>query len=714
MLFLIITSTVGCSEKSKSQKLFGVDADYFVGLQKLAEGKEKEARTKLNRCIRKGSFYCAKKSAQLLCTFGNVQEKNEAAINLISKYKDDESLLIAAKQFESSDEISKLIECTSNIDFKTAKNELIYLRLNAMKKRGDSNYQNEVYDWFTSCPISKEHYQFYKDIYEHPDFAKIQIDEKQSESDSEKPSYTPRQFVLNFRIEVFKRNYIYAYNNTKKILQYFDDGNLPANTQLCSDIGKAYLYGSTDFAKNASYFSKLAEQYKRTDKEFYFWFYAGRLFSKASDSYSKVAKCFEAAIQSAQSTEQKDNAIWYLLKSAQDFSLNTLLDSIQTHSKQWNDPEYFEDLFESLVPTLLSSGQGNSFGSIYKIIDGYASDETVARFAYLYARLSQEGYADAKEQEIKEAFSRACRSGSAIYYRQLAAYQLGLKDTELYNVLSAPVKNSSVQFSKQLKEPLAQSDTKAKDFEKLIKGYAYFGFPEKIYETFVSNKNEQLPLDSYFYLADFLSKCSNKSEYTEKFYTQALRISAEGQRKASENMSKAQMRLLFPENYKEYVEKYCQQFNVNDKIMYALIRSESFFDPSVKSSAGAIGLTQLMEVTGSDISKRFKMQNYSLTDPETNIKFGTYYLSTLVSRCDNSYLLGFLSYNAGITRVRKWQKSSLVEFGKRSEMPLDLFLETVPFAETREYGRKLISATVMYDWLDNPENFESTVSALLK
>ena len=123
MLFLIITSTVGCSEKSKSQKLFSVDANYFVGLQKLAEGKEKEARTKLNRCIKKGSFYCAKKSAQLLCTFGNVQEKNEAAVNLISKYKDDESLLIAAKQFESSDEISKLIECTTNNDFKTAKNE---------------------------------------------------------------------------------------------------------------------------------------------------------------------------------------------------------------------------------------------------------------------------------------------------------------------------------------------------------------------------------------------------------------------------------------------------------------------------------------------------------------------------------------------------------------------------------------------------------------
>ena len=148
--------------------------------------------------------------------------------------------------------------------------------------------------------------------------------------------------------------------------------------------------------------------------------------------------------------------------------------------------------------------------------------------------------------------------------------------------------------------------------------------------------------------------------------------------------------------------------------MYALIRSESFFNADVMSSAGAIGLTQLMEFTGSDIARRFKMQDYSLTDPETNINFGTYYLSSLISRCDNSSLLGFFSYNAGITRVRRWLQSSLIEFGKKSNMPLDLFLETIPFAETREYGRKLVSATIAYDWLNDPHNFPQTVENLIE
>ena len=52
--------------------------------------------------------------------------------------------------------------------------------------------------------------------------------------------------------------------------------------------------------------------------------------------------------------------------------------------------------------------------------------------------------------------------------------------------------------------------------------------------------------------------------------------------------------------------------------------------------------------------------------------------------------------------------------GKKSNMPLDLFLETVPFAETREYGRKLISATIAYDWLASPSRFPQTVEELLK
>ena len=108
-----------------------------------------------------------------------------------------------------------------------------------------------------------------------------------------------------------------------------------------------------------------------------------------------------------------------------------------------------------------------------------------------------------------------------------------------------------------------------------------------------------------------------------------------------------------------------------------------------------------MEPTANDVARRLKISDYQLTDPETNIEFGTYYLNNLYQRTEKTYLQAFFAYNAGLKNVRRWLQSSIIGFGSKKNMPGDIFLETVPFAETREYGRKLVSATVMYEWLYN-------------
>ena len=169
--FLLI-SAVSCkaAPQSEGQKKFGDDADYFIGLRLLQEGNENAAREKFKYCIKKGSRWCAQRSAEALCTIGNIQEKNAAAENLLKQFPGDEALLIAARQFAASGEVNKLIYYTSDLDFSTAKNELIRMRLEAMGRRGDSAYEEEVYRWFTQCQISTDHYQFYRDFYKHPDF----------------------------------------------------------------------------------------------------------------------------------------------------------------------------------------------------------------------------------------------------------------------------------------------------------------------------------------------------------------------------------------------------------------------------------------------------------------------------------------------------------------------------------------------------------------
>ena len=69
--------------------------------------------------------------------------------------------------------------------------------------------------------------------------------------------------------------------------------------------------------------------------------------------------------------------------------------------------------------------------------------------------------------------------------------------------------------------------------------------------------------------------------------------------------------------------------------------------------------------------------------------FGAYYLSELIRRLDNDSISAFLSYNCGITRVRKWK----ADF---NNLPSDLFLEVIPIEETREYGKKILTAACLY------------------
>ena len=674
-----------------------------MGLKLLEQGNEKEARAKFIRCIKKGSYYCAKKSAEALCLLGNIQEKNQAAENLIKLYSEKDSLLIAAKQFESSNETNKLIEITQNLNPETDKNELIKMRLIALKNRGDSSYETEVYNWYTKCPVSKEHYQFYRDNYEHPDFEAVYTF---NHANDEKMNirYTPEQFAINYRIELYKRNYTYTLEMAPEIIKYMQAGALESSEQLASDIGKSYLYGSVDFASNAAYFKQLATEMeeKKSPLAFYYWFYAGRLFEKAGVYYTQTNNAFEKAMNCASTPSQKDNALWYLLNNSLNFSLNTIIENIGIYAPQWNDPEYFEDLFEKLMPSLLASGKWNAFRDIYKTIDKYGSNETVAQYAYIYGRLVQEGLAEGDVTAIKEAFTRTLNAGSWIYYKILAANQLKLTPSEIEKLLGSPYGPKTAELN---------SHSEAAKI--LLEGYAFFGFPELIYPAWLELYQQGLPDDTYFYLADFLAKVG-KNDDTKDYFTQATRIAARGQKLSSRNITKDELKQVYPTPYLDIVEKYCKKYDIKPSVIYALIRSESFFDADVTSSAGAIGLTQLMEFTGSDIAKRLRIQDYDLTDPEISINFGSYYLSELVRRCDNSYLQGFFAYNAGITRVRRWLQSSLIEFGKKSNMPADLYLETVPYAETREYGRKLISAAVMYQWLENSEDFYPMVEELLK
>ena len=676
-----------------SNEQYGYDADYFIGMQKLSEGNVKEAKQKFNNCVKKGTYYCAKESAIQLTKLGNLQENNAAAEFLYQNFPDPDSLLILAQQYFVSNELRKLIEVTDTIDFATTDDALIKLRLNTLLElKLEEKFQEEAYRWFTSRAISQEQYQYYRDIY-----SPLQPEE-----------LSPKAEAIEFRITLYKRDYLLGYEKAAIMFSYFEEGTLEPLAMLASDIGKSYLYGSEQIIKDAVFLRQKAEAFKETQAAFYFWFYSARLYDGGNLYNSQASTCYENAIAATDEPSKKDNALWYLIKTKLKISLDKTLDSIDEYAKIWSDPEYFDDIFDSLIPSLIVNGKWSAFKDLIDKLDGYISKETMAQLCYLYGRFIECGYVDLPEEErpaeAQKFYTKALDSGTSVYYKLLSAYRLKLSGTKLEQVICGGA------------QPKVLDET-ANPVDNLLCGYATFGYSDKIYNKWQELYKEGASSETGFYLADFLNKCAAEDD---SFYVKALRIAARAGNMAESTISLKNMQTIYPQNYSEFVNAYSKKFNIDQSVIYALIRSESFFDKEVVSSAGAVGLTQLMSPTAGEIAQKLRIKEYSLTDPETNIMFGTYYLSELIRRGDGSLLRAFFSYNAGFRKVTTWLNSSMMDFGKAGNLDMDLFLETIPVSETREYGRKLVSATIMYEYLYSDTDlsdytaFAQTVENLLQ
>lgn len=118
------------------------------------------------------------------------------------------------------------------------------------------------------------------------------------------------------------------------------------------------------------------------------------------------------------------------------------------------------------------------------------------------------------------------------------------------------------------------------------------------------------------------------------------------------------------------------------------MRVESVYNPRIISYAGAIGLMQIMPRTGRLIAHRLGRDDFTVDQlliPEVNIEFAAWYLSSLIRRWDGRLPLALASYNGGPHNVRRWMRDHA------DEMPLDAFLERIPFSQTHRYVRRVLT-----------------------
>ena len=142
--------------------------------------------------------------------------------------------------------------------------------------------------------------------------------------------------------------------------------------------------------------------------------------------------------------------------------------------------------------------------------------------------------------------------------------------------------------------------------------------------------------------------------------------------------------------YTEYVKKYANEYNVDEYLIYAIIKAESNFEPNAESHRGAKGLMQLMYSTAEDISKRIgiELNEDNILEPDININLGTKYISMLIQKYNNINL-ALAAYNAGSGNVDGW-----IENGTLKSDGSDI--ENVPFTETNNYVRKILRDYEIY------------------
>ncbi len=149
------------------------------------------------------------------------------------------------------------------------------------------------------------------------------------------------------------------------------------------------------------------------------------------------------------------------------------------------------------------------------------------------------------------------------------------------------------------------------------------------------------------------------------------------------------LRYLAP--FSDQVREAARNQSLDEAWVYGLMRQESRFVTRAKSSVGASGLMQLMPATAKWVAKKVGLTDYKhaqVTDPEINLLLGTSYMRLVLESLDNHPLLASAAYNAGPGRAQRW----------RAETPLEaaIYAETIPFAETRDYVKKVLSNAVYY------------------
>jgi soluble lytic murein transglycosylase len=498
-----------------------------------------------------------------------------------------------------------------------------------------------------------------------------------------------------------------------------DDGGevFLADDGLLGDLGKAFLYSSAANAEaGAKLFLAWEEEMReggrlwalpagdRDGKRYLLVYYAARMTRRARPAQTGEAEAlFGRALALAPDGEQADACIWYILDMALAKNGKTpekMVGLVQKYAPSWHDPAYFFDFFEKFTHLLCLNRRWDEIAELFPSVRVYGGPETRAKYAFILGNAVELNFLTAAKAAAALGFRKPSSSGPPIprpedFYR--IAYDSGIiagTDTTSFYYTAAAARKLG-------KKPRLNIPDYAEDegsagggiTTEFLSGFFTFGAARFAYPYIMASASGL----SVPELRSFAKSLAGAERWGE-----SIRLARTYMRRPDYRPNSEDLRICYPLAYAALVSEVSAGTGMDRDTLYGLIRTESLFMPDAVSSAGAVGLTQLMPETARETARRLERNGgpdyftdgaLDLADPALNIHLGALYFERLRNALD-SRLLAALSYNGGVNRVRRWRAA-------RPALNEALFLESAGYAETRDYGRQVLAAAEIYRCLSS-------------
>ena len=418
---------------------------------------------------------------------------------------------------------------------------------------------------------------------------------------------------------------------------------------------------------------------------------AGALLGKLEDGQRADPAVLLARIAWARRND-KDEAVWDLLRAA------------PTDSRKLINPMSWWDYRETQVRAALNAGQPKIAYALAQGYGGALPAEELSDAEFLSGWISLRFLNDAKTAHKHLLASAA--AGGLPKHRARASYWLGRTEAALGNKRAATARFAEAaqythtfygQLSRQIGEPKATRLTLRPYARPTAADISAFTRNTVIRALAAANKTDMQDTVAVF-LLDLARSITSAPEMT-LLCELAQRITGPNR---AVRMAKIAMNRGFPVEQYAYPDvlpdfkPFANTDSTEDALIHALTRQESEFNPTTVSSAGAMGLMQLLPETAKEVARSHdvKFDKKRLNEPTYNLQLGSAFLHRLISGYDGSYILALAAYNAGPGRVKQW----LALFGDPRDKKVDPidWIERIPFKETREYVLKIMESAQVY------------------